>query len=94
MPASDNPVYPLQVTGAQKQELEQKKLEKTAKELEGVFVSMVLKQMQATVPKDELFNNDTTQMFTEMLNDEFGKLIAKGHSMGLANAIMRAVQKK
>ena len=51
---------------------------------------MVMKEMQATVPHDDMFNNDTTQMFTEMLNDEFGKLAASGHGFGLADSIVRS----
>lgn len=84
---------PLTESQANKQKDDQTKLQKAASDLEGVFLSMVIKQMQATVPQDPLFNNNTTQMFTEMLDDQFGKLMAHSQGIGLAQQIVKSVQR-
>jgi len=57
------------------------KLEKSAKELEGLFLTFVLKAMEKTIPKEEGNSNSVANM---MFSTVLGKGIADQGGIGLA----------
>ncbi len=57
------------------------KLEKSAKDLEGLFVSFVLKSMEKTVPHQKEHQNNLSNM---MFSSVMGKEIAEQGGLGLA----------
>lgn len=66
------------------------KLEKTAKQLEGVFVLQMLKAMRATVPKGGIVDaSDAEQTFTSMLDQKIAEKIPAQWKHGLTDALTK-----
>ncbi len=65
-------------------------LKQTCKDLESVMVSIVLRSMRATVPKDSLYGDSLgTDVFTSMLDDEYAKKISDAGGFGLADMLYK-----
>jgi Rod binding domain-containing protein len=91
LPESGLKPLPNQFKSLESQPASKKQLDKVAKQLEGVFLSLVIKQMQATVPKNPIFNDQTSQIFVGMLDDQLGKVMAQNQGFGIAKEIERSV---
>ena len=60
------------------------------KGFEGMFLSMMYKQMRATVPKDTLFGESNAQnIFKDMRDNELMKTVAESGGVGLADMMYR-----
>jgi flagellar protein FlgJ len=69
-------------------------LKKVCKEFEGIFVSMMFKQMRATVPKSDYFSSDTaTELYNSMLDDELCK-VASQRGIGLGDMMYKQMSKQ
>jgi len=80
------PAAPL--TAAQQAAL--KKLHDAATQLEGVFVGMLFKEMQSTVPSDDgIFGKESNaeSMWRDMLSDQQANEAAKTGSFGIAKMV-------
>jgi Rod binding domain-containing protein len=65
-------------------------LQKTAKQLEGVFVLQMLKAMRATVPKGGVTDaNSGEETFTSMLDEKIADKIPAQWQHGLTDALMK-----
>ncbi len=66
-----------------------KKLHAAATQLEGVFVGMLYKEMQSTVPKDGILGKQSNaeSMWQDMLADKQSDAIAQTGSFGIAKMI-------
>jgi Rod binding domain-containing protein len=65
-------------------------LEKTARQLEGVFVLQMLKAMRATVPKSGITeSNSGEDTFTSMLDEKIADRIPAQWKHGLTDALMK-----
>jgi Rod binding domain-containing protein len=66
-----------------------KKLHAAATQLEGVFVGMLYKEMQSTVPKDGILGKQSNAeaMWQDMLADKQSDAIAQSGSFGIAKMI-------
>ena len=65
-------------------------LQKTAKQLEGVFVLQMLKAMRATVPKGGISDaNSGEETFTSMLDEKIADRIPAQWKHGLTDALMK-----
>lgn len=65
-------------------------LETTAREFEAVFLGQMLQPMFAGVGAEEPFGGGMAEdMWKTMLADEYGKAIAKGGGIGIADAVVR-----
>ena len=66
-----------------------KKLHAAATQLEGVFVGMLYKEMQSTVPKDGILGKQSNaeSMWQDMLADKQSDAIAQSGSFGIAKMI-------
>jgi Rod binding domain-containing protein len=78
------------------QNLHEAKAQKVAKEFESIFTTMMLKSMRGN---NELFQNDFLpdslgqKIYTEMLDDEYGKLMANNSKLGLAKLVLAQIHK-
>ncbi len=76
--------------------LHEAKAQKVAKEFESIFASMMLKSMRGS---NEPFENDFLpndlgqKIYTEMLDDEYGKLMSNHSTLGLANLVLQQIRK-
>jgi len=69
-------------------------LRAAAKQFETVFMSMVLKSMRDTVPKDGLMSGGSEeQMFQGMLDQQFAQSMADGKGAGLADLIVQQLSR-
>ena len=72
---------------------EDAKLRKAAKDLEGVFVSELLKAMRETVPKDGLTNGGMGEdIFTSMLDQHLAPQVGNGWEGGVGEALYRQLR--
>lgn len=60
-----------------------------AKQFESLFIQMMLKSMRDTLPKDGLFDSDSTRMYQDMFDKQLSLNIASGEGIGLAAVIAR-----
>jgi peptidoglycan hydrolase FlgJ len=63
-------------------------LKTAATQFEGLFMSMVLKSMRDAMPKDGMFQSDTTRTYTDMLDQQLAMTLAK-KGTGLSDVIVR-----
>jgi flagellar protein FlgJ len=66
------------------------RLKETARELEGVFLGLLMKSMRSTVGNGGLFKEGTdTQTYREMFDQEVGRSMARAGGIGLAQMVLR-----
>ncbi|XTZ39322.1 flagellar assembly peptidoglycan hydrolase FlgJ [Salmonella enterica] len=63
-------------------------LKAAAKQMEGLFVQMMLKSMREASFKDGLFNTQQTEMFTSMYDQQIAQNIADKGKMGFADLMI------
>ena len=69
-----------------------KKAKATAQQFEGFFVGQMMEHMMAGVEADPIFGGGHGEdMWRSMLNQEYGKEIAKSGKLGIANNVMKAM---
>jgi flagellar protein FlgJ len=74
---------------------QQKRLEKTAKELEAVVVSQVFAAMRKTVPDSGLFEkSEADDIFRTMLDDQLARVVADQGPFGLAKSVTKELSAK
>ena len=78
---------------------EQEKTKKACEDFEAIFLNFVLSKMRDTIPKDGLMGNDqATNLYRGMLDEEMSKQMAASGGVGLAEMMYRqlsmAEQKK
>ena len=64
---------------------------KTAEDFEAQFVTQMLASMDTSSSKDSLGGSDDQDMYKSMLNNEYGKIIAKTGGIGVADQVKRAM---
>jgi len=65
-----------------------------AQEFEALFTSMMLKAMRRTVPEGSVIpTNMGQQIFTEMLDGEYSKMMSGRNSLGLAEMIFKEIER-
>jgi Rod binding domain-containing protein len=63
-----------------------------AREFESLFASMMMRSMRKTVGENELMPTSTGErIYTEMLDDEYARQLAKSGSLGLAELILKQI---
>lgn len=71
-----------------------KKARKTAQDFEAFFVSMYLETMFSGIKTDGPFGGGHAEgVYRSMLNQEFGKAIAKSGGLGIADQVMNEIIK-
>ena len=61
--------------------------EKAAKDFEGVFMSMMLKEMRQTLEKGSMFGEDSSDIFGGMFDQFIGQHMAESGGMGMARMV-------
>jgi flagellar protein FlgJ len=64
-----------------------------AEQFEAMFTRMMLKSMRDAVGKDPMFGSDQQEMYQGMADDELSVQLAKGKGLGLADMLVRQLQK-
>ncbi len=71
-----------------------KELKEVCNEFESIFISMMYKQMKATVPKSDFLNSDSaTEMFQSMLDDELC-INASQRGIGIGDVMYKQLSKQ
>lgn len=73
---------------------EDAKLKAACKDMEAVFLNLMLSKMRATVPKSDLLGNRSQEdMMTSLLDTELTKNMSQAGGMGLADMLYRQLSK-
>lgn len=69
-------------------------LKTVAQQFEGMFLNILLKSMRATVPQNGMFDNQQTEMYTALLDQQLSQQIASRRSIGLAKVLETQLQRQ
>jgi len=69
-------------------------LKQVSKQFEALFVGILTKSMRATISGDGLFDNQQTQLYTELLDQQYAQKITAGRGLGLADALLQQLTRK
>ncbi len=75
------------------QQKSDKATRETATQFEAMFIQEMLKSMRATVEKNDLMGSDTENQFQDMYDRELSMQMAKRGAMGVADMIVKAVNR-
>ena len=67
----------------------QANLKPVARQVEGMFVQMMLKSMREALPKDGLFGSDQTRLYTSMYDQQIAQQMTAGKGLGLAEMMVK-----
>ncbi|POP41903.1 flagellar assembly peptidoglycan hydrolase FlgJ [Superficieibacter electus] len=67
----------------------QANLKPVARQVEGMFVQMMLKSMRDALPKDGLFGSDQTRLYTSMYDQQIAQQMTAGKGLGLAEMMVK-----
>jgi Rod binding domain-containing protein len=71
---------------------QQEKVRETAKEFEAFFIGQMMEHMMAGIEPNAMFGGGHgEQMWRSMLNQEYGKELAKSNKLGIADHVMRGM---
>ena len=71
---------------------DQKKIKKTAQDFEGFFVGQMMETMTEGLETDSYFGGGHGEdMWRSMMNQEYGKEVAKSGRLGIGNTVMTAM---
>jgi flagellar protein FlgJ len=68
-------------------------IRKVAQQFESMFTRMMLKSMRDASGKDPMFGSDQTEMYQSMADDQLAVQLSKGKGLGLADMLIRQLQK-
>ena len=70
-------------------------IKKVAKEFESIFTSIMLRSMRKTVGENPLIPSSFgEEVYTDMLDSEYSKMIANNASLGLSDLIVRELERQ
>ncbi|WP_342321101.1 flagellar assembly peptidoglycan hydrolase FlgJ [Kosakonia sp. BYX6] len=64
-------------------------LRPVARQVEGMFVQMMLKSMREALPKDGIFSSDSTRLYTSMYDQQIAQQMTAGKGLGLADMMVK-----
>ena len=74
---------------------DEKELKKVCIDFESVFLSMMYKQMKASVPKSDLLPEEPgREIFESMMDDRLMEQASKGNGMGLGDMLYKQLSKQ
>lgn len=68
-------------------------IRKVAQQFESLFTRMMLKSMRDAVGPDPMFGSDQEQMYQSMADDQLSIQLSHGRGLGLADMLIRQLQK-
>lgn len=79
-------------TGSKDPAAENKKVREAAQEFEAFFIGQMMENMMAGLETDPMFGGGAGEdMWRSLLNQEYGKEIAKSGRLGIADHVMRGM---
>ena len=66
---------------------------KVAQQFESMFLSMMLKNMRATLPGADPLANDASKLATDMYDQQLAQTMSKGRGIGLAEALVKQIER-
>lgn len=76
-------------------ELDKIRLKQAAREFESLLLEQMVKEMRSATPKSELLGREKDQeLFQEMLDGEFVRLMTESGGIGLADFLVRSLADK
>ena len=88
-----NPITEAAMGGPKVEAFREARSEKAFKDLEGLFLNELLKEMQKSMPDEGIFKKShATKMYEEMLNEVFAQAMADSGQFGIAKQIAAQVQ--
>ncbi|CEJ63975.1 MULTISPECIES: flagellar assembly peptidoglycan hydrolase FlgJ [Citrobacter] len=63
-----------------------------ARQVEGMFVQMMLKSMREALPKDGVFSSDSTRLYTSMYDQQIAQQMTAGKGLGLAEMMVKQMK--
>ncbi|TBR65179.1 MULTISPECIES: flagellar assembly peptidoglycan hydrolase FlgJ [unclassified Escherichia] len=60
-----------------------------ARQVEGMFVQMMLKSMREALPKDGMFSSENTRLYTSMYDQQIAQQMTAGKGLGLAEMMVK-----
>ena len=63
-----------------------------AQQFEALFLNMMLKSMREATPKEGLFDNSNTELYSGMLDSQLAQSMSKGKGIGLADMMLRQMK--
>ncbi|QIQ41930.1 MAG: flagellar biosynthesis protein FlgJ [Buchnera aphidicola (Microlophium carnosum)] len=63
----------------------------TAKEVEGVFIQILLKNMRNSLSQDSLLDNNQSRLYTDVYDQQLSQEMSK-KGIGLTNIILKQIQ--
>lgn len=60
-----------------------------ARQVEGMFVQMMLKSMREALPKDGVFSSNQTRLYTSMYDQQIAQQMTAGKGLGLAEMMVK-----
>lgn len=71
------------------------RLKQAAREFEALFLEQMVKEMRDATPKSELFGSEKGhELFREMMDGEYVRLMSESGGIGLADFIVRSLAEK
>jgi peptidoglycan hydrolase FlgJ len=97
IPKTDAPVY-TDLSGLSKLKRaaganDPKAIRAVAEQFESMFTRMMLKSMRDAVGKDPMFGSDQQEMYQGMADDQLSVQLSKGKGLGLADMLVRQLQR-
>ncbi|WP_026332782.1 MULTISPECIES: flagellar assembly peptidoglycan hydrolase FlgJ [unclassified Thioalkalivibrio] len=68
-------------------------MEAVAREFEAMLVGQMLKQMREASLGDGIFENEQTEMYQEMFDQEVARSVSQGEGLGLREALIRDMER-
>lgn len=84
-----NDLGSLQQLKAQSAEKPQEALQEAAKQFESLFVTMMVKAMRDTLPKDGMFASSNMDSYQEMFDQQLALDLSRKGGLGMADLIAR-----
>ncbi|HUN26921.1 MAG TPA: flagellar assembly peptidoglycan hydrolase FlgJ [Steroidobacteraceae bacterium] len=64
-----------------------------AKQFEALFARMMIKSMRDAIGRDPIFGSDQSEAYQSMFDDQLSIELTRGHGLGLADMLVRQLQK-
>jgi flagellar protein FlgJ len=84
-----NDLSSLQTLKAQSADKPQEALQEAAKQFESLFVTMMVKAMRDTLPKDGMFASSNMESYQEMFDQQLSLDLSRKGGLGMADLIAR-----
>jgi peptidoglycan hydrolase FlgJ len=65
-----------------------------ARQFESLFARMIIKSMRDAIGRDPIFGSDQVEAYQSMFDDQLSLQLTRGHGLGLADMLVRQLQRR